>query len=658
MPASRSNETRRPKKQVTRRQTGDNTRDLYTAENVGNGSFVIQGYNEVQIQQITNVFQSVPPDIKEQEELARLKTAIPQAAADLRTVIQRESFTEGNPYHLLEALDIHQQDQLAGRDTVVDQLTAHLCERRLTVLTGENGIGKTSLLRAGLIPALVEKGHLPIRIEASSEALDAAVKKAIFGSPESFPLLSSRPMNDALRLAGAFLPKEKNLILLVDNMEEFFDQPSEAQEKFIHLWKDCINDLVPDAHWLFCTDCITHHLTRFQSGEVNPFAAMTVLGPLDPLSARQVIEHPAQAGILRIEEGLIEAVLADLGGSEINPAHLQIICHTLASRTSTNHILLLPDYISAGRADGILQGYLQRAINELPSELRDTAWQVLSILGELHNRPAGAEALADRMRRYGYRHAETKEVIEILEVKNLLARNSDGFRLASNSMLPSIRAWREEQAALKLARQEAARQVQRVRSSALRGLFGGAAGFVLFNEIVYTGPAPPWDYAIFFTIIMISTGGIAGVLLTLFADLARATYHSRRWAQYVVGGASGALAYMIAMFLYVNTIVLSDIPKMIWTLFEGGAWGMAIGIGLIWGLQTRLPIWASVCIIAPICGVVLMGADLLGEALVFQQLSHIASPFRIFLGGMLAPLLYLSAALVHRLDVSRKEMTP
>jgi len=267
-------ETRRlaAQKVKVRRASPKSREDRNVIGRVSRGGVAIQGdYNDVQIQQITQVFQTAPPSVEEEEELARLKKFVPQALANLKAAIREKKPAGGNPYHLLEALDVREQDQLAGRSAQIKELTGRLERSRFAFLVGENGIGKTSLLRAGLIPALAKAGHWPIWVEATGEPLDAAIKKRVLGSLNDFPALARRPLKDVLRLSAAFLPQESQLVLLLDNVEDFFRQPAEAQQTFADLWRECVNDAGLRARWLFSTVDVKHHLNRFQSGEKNPF---------------------------------------------------------------------------------------------------------------------------------------------------------------------------------------------------------------------------------------------------------------------------------------------------------------------------------------------------------------------------------------------------
>ena len=623
--------------------------DGYVAQNLGEGAVAVQGdYNNVEYKHITNVYGNTPPSVEEEAELQRMKGLVPQKIAELKSALAPRKLSGENPYHLLEALNVHEDSLLAGRQSILDKLTASLDDKRFAALSGENGLGKTSLLRAGLIPGLVDAGHWPIRIEVGNEAVEAAVKKAVFGSLEGFPRLAAHPLRDVLQLASAFIPNEKDIVLLVDNLEELFKRPAETQAEFARAWKECVNDPALNARWLFCMTSVTHHLSQFQSGELNPFASLAMLGPLDREAAKEAIAAPARAAGIRIEDALVETLASDLGGDEVEPARLQIACYMLALG---ERAMTLDGYRNAGRLDGLLQVYLNDALKQISLENREPAWQALSLIEE-ESGPIGADEIERLLSSFGYWRADVKSLLKTLEVKRLVVSEEAGYRLASESWRKPIRDWRKREAIPRQIQKEAARQALNARRSALRGLIGGAIGMAFFNEIVYIGAPLSWDIALFFTVVMISIGGIAGITLTLLADLTHAAYGSRRWFRYLVGGASGAGAFFIGLFLYVNSTVISDFETILRILFEGSLWGAAIGLGLTWGLETKRPVGLAIVATSLAAGIVLMGADMLGGALDYR--GQATPPARVFLGGAVAPLVFLAAALAVR-DYRRKE---
>ena len=603
---------------------------------VSRGGVAIQGdYNDVQIQQITQVFQTAPPSVEEEEELARLKKFVPQALANLKAAIREKKPAGGNPYHLLEALDVREQDQLAGRSAQIKELTGRLERSRFAFLVGENGIGKTSLLRAGLIPALAKAGHWPIWVEATGEPLDAAIKKRVLGSLNDFPALARRPLKDVLRLSAAFLPQESQLVLLLDNVEDFFRQPAEAQQTFADLWRECVNDAGLRARWLFSTVDVKHHLNRFQSGEKNPFGNLTALAPLDRAAAREAILAPAQSAGIRVDDALIESLLDDLGKEEVDPTRLQIVCHTLAGgNASLNTDLNLPAYEKLHRADGILLAYLDRAVRELAPDDRDPAWEILSILEQSDNKPVTAERLGKQLSAYGYKKTAPDSLLETLQLKHLVSLAEDGFRLASESLKPRLREWREQEAVPRQIQKETARQLEQIRNSALRGLLGGAVGFGAFRWIVGGLVRDPL-YATVYTLVYATTGGLIGLLLTFSVDVSIATFlKARQWLRYVTGGLSGAITFgpALAMFAYFSISSEDPLMSIFLAALEGGTWGLASGLVIAWGMNTSRPAWIFILSVSLAGGITLILADSLLNVLTRSL------PLQIAAGGLVFPL--------------------
>jgi hypothetical protein len=69
-----------------------------------------------------------------------------------------------NPWPGLEAFTEQDQNYFYGREAEVDELHRLVMRERLTILFGVSGLGKTSLLQAGLFPVLRHENLLPVRI--------------------------------------------------------------------------------------------------------------------------------------------------------------------------------------------------------------------------------------------------------------------------------------------------------------------------------------------------------------------------------------------------------------------------------------------------------------------------------------------------------------
>lgn len=77
-----------------------------------------------------------------------------------------------NPWPGLEAYDEASREFFSGRAAEADELLRRVLDEPVTVLFGKSGLGKSSLLRAGVFPRLREKGYLPtlVRLQVRPEA--------------------------------------------------------------------------------------------------------------------------------------------------------------------------------------------------------------------------------------------------------------------------------------------------------------------------------------------------------------------------------------------------------------------------------------------------------------------------------------------------------
>jgi AAA+ ATPase superfamily predicted ATPase len=110
-----------------------------------------------------------------------------------------------NPWPGLASFEERYASFFFGRDREENSLLQRVLRQRLTVLTGRSGMGKTSLLRAGLFPRLRQEQVFPVYISLDILRLDS--RKDSFGL--------SRQIFDAIldRFAGSSptVPAEPSL---------------------------------------------------------------------------------------------------------------------------------------------------------------------------------------------------------------------------------------------------------------------------------------------------------------------------------------------------------------------------------------------------------------------------------------------------------------
>ncbi len=86
----------------------------------------------------------------------------------------------------MESFGESAHDYFFGRDREAESLLNHVRDASVTVLYGRSGLGKTSLLRAGLFPALREENFLPVyvrlELQEGSAALSLQLHQSVYDS--------------------------------------------------------------------------------------------------------------------------------------------------------------------------------------------------------------------------------------------------------------------------------------------------------------------------------------------------------------------------------------------------------------------------------------------------------------------------------------------
>lgn len=255
---------------------------------------------------------------------------------------------EDCPYRGLDAFGPEHEKYFSGRDELTrllwDRVSAQLEQGGPLLVTGASGAGKSSLLRAGLIPAAGRTwpdGHVvltpsgdgvvpgrggdPVRVLADRfRGEDAA--------HEARARLAEKPavLRDLLARHGCRL-------LVVDQFEEIFTSCPDADDRrvFIQaLHAACTSEAGPPAAAVvigmradFFGHCAAH--PELAPALARPF----VVGPMTTAQLREAVERPAALARLTIEDGLPERILEDLGAFPALPADpgdvLPLLSHTL-----------------------------------------------------------------------------------------------------------------------------------------------------------------------------------------------------------------------------------------------------------------------------------------------------------------------------------------
>jgi WD40 repeat protein len=280
-----------------------------------------------------------------------------------------------------------------GRERERDLIVANLLASRLTVLYGPVGVGKTSLLRAGVAHRLRQEIGPDGRPEYGV---------VVFGGWSEDPWASLRVAMDAeLGDAG-----DKELFLLIDQLEEYFlyhgheDGPGTFAGELPELVTG--RDRRISVLLAIREDALAR-LDRFKGHIPGLFSNYLSLDHLDREAARAAILGPVDRynrladAAVKVEDALVEAVLdqtavgrLDFGAAgagrvagnhqrqRIEAPYLQLVLRRLwdAERAEGSETLRLTTFEELGGAEAIVRAHLERALADLDQRERDLAASV------------------------------------------------------------------------------------------------------------------------------------------------------------------------------------------------------------------------------------------------------------------------------------------
>src|SRR5271166_3592340 len=304
------------------------------------------------------------------------------------------AFEGACPYRGLEIFDVDHAPFFFGREALTEWLIVKLRaspsgqENRFLAILGASGSGKSSLARAGLIPAikrgeLVGSAEWPVvifkpgrdPIESLAVAL-AGLDVATRPSPVAVQGLMSglqateNTLHLTTRLTLCDAPPARRLVLLIVQFEEVFTLCEDEKTR-----KALFANLLYAATITGGQTIVLLTMRADFYGKCGPYPALAtvmsdhqlLVGPMTEDELRRAIERPAQLAGGEFEPGLVEMLLQDVAGQPGSLPLLQFALMELWQRREGRRLT-----VAAYRAIGGLQGALESRANEVLGTFNDT----------------------------------------------------------------------------------------------------------------------------------------------------------------------------------------------------------------------------------------------------------------------------------------------
>ena len=312
------------------------------------------------------------------------------------------------PFKGLATFDVDDAGYFFGRERLVGELVARLTGAPLVGIVGPSGSGKSSVVRAGLLPALAA-GVLP-----GSDRWTISVLR-----PGAHPMRA--------------LEEADGRLVVVDQLEELFTRCDDEDERRAFAAALAARPRVVVAIRAdFYARCAQYPELARGLGDGH-----VLVGPMRRDELRRAIELPAQRAGLDVEPQLVDALLADVGG---RPGALPLLSTTLLElwRHRDGRHLRLAAYEQAGGVDGAVARLAERAFDRLEPEQLPAARRVLLRL-------AGDGEAAVRVPL----HELDDDIVEVLAGERLVTIAEGDAEVAHEALLrewPRLRGWLEEDA--------------------------------------------------------------------------------------------------------------------------------------------------------------------------------------------------------------------
>ncbi|MCA9941818.1 MAG: hypothetical protein KC418_24435, partial [Anaerolineales bacterium] len=389
---------------------------------------------------------------------------------------------EQSPFKGLQYFDVADAHLFWGRETLTASLVAHLRGHRFLAVVGASGSGKSSVVRAGVISALLGKSaHIdegllppgsvdwPIYIimpgEHPLQELAISLTRDIESVTATTTLMEDLARDP--RALDIFVSKRlaqedchsKGLLLVVDQFEEMFTACKDKTEQRAFV-DNLLTAVDPDRTGptrviMTLRADFYSHCAQFANLRQALSTHQVYIGPMNGEELRRAIEQPAALYGMKLEPELLETLLRDCG---INPANegteegvLPLLSHALLETWGRcrGDTLTHEDYRETGGVREAIAQTAESTYRDLTPAQQEIARNIFVRLTAL------GEGTPDTRRRASLselalgteQQAVIEAVIKILTDARLLITDRDTIVVIHEALIrewPTMRAWLED----------------------------------------------------------------------------------------------------------------------------------------------------------------------------------------------------------------------
>jgi DNA-binding SARP family transcriptional activator/WD40 repeat protein len=277
-----------------------------------------------------------------------------------------------NPYKGLKAFQEADAGDFYGRDELIDRVAETLGRRRLVAVVGPSGSGKSSVVKAGLLPRLRSNSELRLLTEMYPgafpfEELEGALLRV---GVDRTSLIEDLISDDRglLRVLKQIIPSDDSeLVLIIDQFEELFSTVDDERTRKLFL--DSLVSAVSEPRSrlrvvvTMRADFFDRPLEHPRFGEILEAGLIPITLPGEDQLAQATV-MPARSEGVEFEDGLVSQIVSDVSGQ---PGGLPLLQYALTElfEARDSDVLTLAAY----QRNGGVHGALGRRAEEIYEDL-------------------------------------------------------------------------------------------------------------------------------------------------------------------------------------------------------------------------------------------------------------------------------------------------
>lgn len=327
-----------------------------------------------------------------------------------------------NPYKGLRAFHEHDRGEFFGREALTEELLLQLRESkdRFLAVVGPSGSGKSSVVRAGMLPRLREgaidgsENWFIVEMKPGNKPfveLEAALLRVASNAPGDLEAALREEDGLAHVLQQGLFDESAPLLLLIDQFEELFTLVESEREQILFI-RNLLHalDNAQGQLWVIITiraDFLDRPLNYDELGQLIRKHNELVL-PLSTIELESAIRKPAERVGVGFETGLVETIIQDVRDQPGALPLLQYALRELFERRAGTQ-LNLATHEQIGGIAGAIGKRANDVYEQLTPQARTTARQTFL---RLVNLGEGTEDTRRRLLR--------EEVIELPYIDDVL----------------------------------------------------------------------------------------------------------------------------------------------------------------------------------------------------------------------------------------------